>query len=140
MSFWDASAILPLCIVESATSRVDEFARDSDLIAVWWGTVVEVRSALERKLRMGDLALSDKNKGEIVLSRICRVWSEVPPSETIRGGAQVLLAKHPLRAADALQLAAALSWAEDSPSGRAFVCLDNRLREAAAKEGFTLAP
>ena len=48
---------------------------------------------------------------------------------------------HPLRAADSLQLAAALASAEEDPSGVGFVCFDIRLNEAASREGFTvLAP
>jgi hypothetical protein len=47
---------------------------------------------------------------------------------------------HPLRAADTLQLAAALIWAEETPQGLEIVCLDQNLREAALKEGFTLLP
>ncbi len=47
---------------------------------------------------------------------------------------------HPLRAADAMQLAAALVWTEDATSGAEFVCLDQNLREAALKEGFTILP
>jgi hypothetical protein len=47
---------------------------------------------------------------------------------------------HPLRAADALQLGAALVWCEEQSHGEVFVCLDARLREAARREGFSLAP
>jgi hypothetical protein len=47
---------------------------------------------------------------------------------------------HPLRAADALQLAAALIWVEEQPHGESFVSLDPRLRDSAAREGFTLVP
>jgi len=46
-----------------------------------------------------------------------------------------LLRIHPLRAADSLQLAAALTVAEQEPSSLSFVCLDQRLAEAAIREG-----
>ncbi|MDY7036218.1 MAG: hypothetical protein SV375_08680 [Thermodesulfobacteriota bacterium] len=49
-----------------------------------------------------------------------------------------LLCLHPLRAADPFRLAAALIWAEKYPIEHHFVCLDNRLRDAARDEGFTL--
>jgi hypothetical protein len=45
-----------------------------------------------------------------------------------------------LRAADALQLAAALVWCQGDPLQHGFVCLDQRLREAARREGFTALP
>jgi uncharacterized protein len=43
---------------------------------------------------------------------------------------------HPLRAADALQLAAAVVAAERDPPSLEFVSLDDRLLEAASREGF----
>jgi hypothetical protein len=36
--------------------------------------------------------------------------------------------------------AAALIWTEEATSGAEFVCLDQNLREAAMKEGFTVLP
>ena len=68
------------------------------------------------------------------------MWTEIRPSTAIRDRAIRLLAIYSPSAADALQLAAALTWAEDRPAGRAFVCLDDRLREAAHREGFTVLP
>lgn len=63
-----------------------------------------------------------------------------PHTEAVRQRAKRLLMVHPLRAADALQLAAALVWAAESPQGLELVCLDRRLKEAALKEGFTVLP
>jgi hypothetical protein len=45
---------------------------------------------------------------------------------------------HPLRAADALQLAAAYIAAERRPSSLELVILDDRLAAAARREGFVL--
>ncbi len=45
---------------------------------------------------------------------------------------------HPLRAADALQLAAAFIAAERRPSSLELITLDDRLAAAARKEGFVL--
>ena len=140
MSFWDSSAILPLCIDEKTSRSVIELAQGSGQIAVWWATVVEVQSAFERKARTEELSVDEKTKGEILLFQLSFDWVELPPAETIRNRARQLLSAHRLRAADALQLAAALAWAENSPRGKSFVCLDNRLREAAALEGFQVAP
>ncbi|TCJ16468.1 hypothetical protein E0L93_10140 [Rubrobacter taiwanensis] len=61
------------------------------------------------------------------------------PTNRLRSLAERLLAVHPLCAADALQLAAALRWCENNPAGREFVCLDDRLREAATKGGILRA-
>ncbi len=50
------------------------------------------------------------------------------------------LGTHPLKSADALQLAAALVWAGNTTRDHHFVCLDKRLRKAAGKEGFRILP
>lgn len=56
--------------------------------------------------------------------------------ERVRERARRLLESHPLRAADALQLAAALIASEEEPKDLPFVTLDRRLALAAEKEGF----
>ncbi len=75
-----------------------------------------------------------------ILDILRGAWSEVLPSENLRRRAERLLAVHPLRAADALQLAAALLWARGATNEHAFVCFDERLRQAAVREGFSLLP
>jgi uncharacterized protein len=65
-------------------------------------------------------------------------WYEVSPSNAVREQAEVLLHTYPLRAADSLQLAAALVWCRDRPAGRTFICADDRLCEAATRAGFTV--
>lgn len=51
-----------------------------------------------------------------------------------------LLELHPLRAADALHLAAALLAVEERPQGLGFVTFDLRLADAAEREGFAVLP
>jgi predicted nucleic acid-binding protein len=60
----------------------------------------------------------------------------VQPSDALRDTAVQLSDRYDLRAADAVQLAAALEWCEDDPSGRIFFTADQRLREAAVLAGF----
>lgn len=66
-------------------------------------------------------------------------WTEIQPGEEIRSHAGRLLRLHPLRAQDALQLAAALVWAGSPPAGQ-IVVFDRRLQEAARLEGLTPVP
>jgi predicted nucleic acid-binding protein len=63
-------------------------------------------------------------------------WTEVSALGPVRERAMRLVATHTLRAADAMQLAAALVAVSDRPAGHEFVCADARLRAAAAREGF----
>jgi len=54
----------------------------------------------------------------------------------VRDRADRLLGVHPLRAAAALQLAAALVLTQERPTGWLFVTADVRLAAVAAAEGF----
>ena len=65
-------------------------------------------------------------------------WHEIDPSEIVRESAIRFLRVHPLRSPDGLQLAAAFIAAERRPASLEFVTLDERLAEAARKEGFPL--
>jgi predicted nucleic acid-binding protein len=66
------------------------------------------------------------------------LWQVISPSAKLARDARALLEVYPLRAADALQLAAALEWCEGRPKGKVFLTFDQRLREAAGLAGFTL--
>lgn len=72
------------------------------------------------------------------LAELACGWHEVEPGETVKESAKRFLRVHPLRAADALQLAAAFVAAEGRPRALPFVTLDERLADAARKEGFAL--
>ncbi len=140
MKFWDSSAIIPLCLKEQTSEAVKRLIKSDEDIVVWWTTKVECVSALSRRRREGALDNSSELKAKAVLSALSEEWSEVQPSETVRQRAERLLAVHPLRAADAFQLAAALVWTQDNPQGFEIVCLDQNLREAGHKEGLTVLP
>ena len=131
MKFWDASAIVPLLVAERTTRSLQALAnRDSDLL-VWWGSQVECASALAR-LERG--ALLDVKGAALAFDRLKQLangWHEIEPSEIIRENALRFLRVHPLRAADALQLAAAFIAAERRPSSLEVVTLDDRFAEAA---------
>jgi predicted nucleic acid-binding protein len=113
---------------------------DPDMI-VWWASPVECASAVHRLRREGVFAPDAAARVLAALSDAFDAANVVQPGEMVRTAALRLLAVHPLRAADALQLAAGLVWSGDgSPEGRDFVCLDERLRTAATLEGFNALP
>jgi len=138
VKFWDASAIVPLLVAETTTRSLQALARrDSDML-VWWGSQVECASALAR-LDRG--AMLDGKAAALAFDRLRQLadgWHEIEPSEIVRENAIRFLRVHPVRAADALQLAAAFLAAERRPSSLEVVTLDERLAEAARKEGFEL--
>ncbi len=138
MKFWDASAIVPLLIAEAATRRVQALARrDADML-VWWGSEVECASALARLERAAALDAKGAAAAFDRLKRLSDGWHEIEPSEVVRENAIRFLRVHPLRAADALQLAAAFIAAERRPASLQAVALDERLADAMRKEGFDL--
>ena len=140
MNFWDTSAIVPLCVQEPTSTLVkDVLIRDEDMV-VWWGTRTECISALTRQVREGNLTPVDERNARHVLHTLEQSWNEMQPTEALRSTAERLLAVHPLRAADALQLAAALLWCQGATEGQGFVTFDRRLREAVYREGFTILP
>jgi predicted nucleic acid-binding protein len=138
MKFWDASAIAPLLVRDVFTPRMAALLQDDPDLVAWWGTPVECVSALTRREREGMLDRLAMASALARLRTLQAAWSEIEPSEMARETAQRLLRLHPLRAADSLQLAAALIAADHRPSQLPFVCNDNRLSEAAQREGFTV--
>jgi hypothetical protein len=112
-----------------------EYERDPEAV-VWWATEVECVSALSRLERDGDLSASSLSDALERLEALAGAWREVQPVPRVRQTAIRLLRVHPLRAADALQVAAALVTAEDHPATLPVVTLDNRLADAAEREGF----
>jgi predicted nucleic acid-binding protein len=139
-AFWDASAIVPLAIHQLATADAQSVQRTTGAMVVWWSTWVECESAFQRLLREGLTdgpgVVAAQRRVEALLLRA----TQVAPDESVRHRARLLLAAHPLRAADALQLAAAIEQARGFPRGHVFVCFDARLREAALAMGFDVRP
>lgn len=140
MKFWDSSAIVPLCVIESVSQLIHEVLMEDQAMIVWWATRIECISAFIRRTREGILDERGQEQARRSLMGLGEVWREVLPTQIVRETAERILAVHPLRSADALQLSAALIWTNKSPYRHHFVCLDRVLREAARKEGFTLLP
>jgi predicted nucleic acid-binding protein len=134
--FWDSSALVPLLAAESRTRAAQALYAHDPEVVVWWGTPVECASAIARLERDGALTAARAADAFARLDALSGSWFQVDPRDEIRETARRLLRVHPLRAADALQLAAAFVVAERRPPTLAFLTLDDRLREAAAKEGF----
>lgn len=136
MRFWDASAIVPLLVAEAMTQRMQALARQDPEMLVWWGSDVECMSALARLERAAALDAKAMAIASDRLKQLGDGWHELEPNEIVRESAMRFLRVHPLRAADALQLAAAFIAAERRPTSLQIVTLDDRLATAALKEGF----
>lgn len=109
-------------------------------MVVWWATRVECVSEISRRAREDTLGPEGESSARDLLNDLSGNWTEAQPTARLRTLSEQSLTIHPLRAAGALQLAAALIWCNSQPRGRPFVCLDERLRNAAARSGFILLP
>jgi predicted nucleic acid-binding protein len=136
--FWDSSAIVPLLVAEASSVAVmAAYELDPEVVA-WWATGAECVSALARLEREGSLTRASMSEGLRRLDGLARAWREVQPVTAVRETAIRLLRVHPLRTADALQLAAAIVAAEGHPASLPLVTLDERLAQAAEREGFVI--
>ncbi len=136
MRFWDSSALVPLLVPEASSSQLTGLMREDPAAAVWWSTPVECASALARLERESGMSREGVTLASKLLAIAVPGWTEVPPTDRVRDQAVRLLRLHPLRAADALQLAAALVLAEHDPRTLPFVTRDTQLAAAAEREGF----
>jgi len=134
--YWDASALVPLVVSEPSTELARTWLAEDSEIVTWAWTRVEIASAIERRAREGAVSRRDRRQVLERLDTFADTWDEVTEVLAVRSRASLLLARHPLRAADAGQLGAAL-LVNEQLDGRplSFMCLDRRLSEAAELEG-----
>jgi predicted nucleic acid-binding protein len=133
--FWDASTLIPLCVRQSITPSIESLY-ESYRVVIWWATPVEIASALARLVRTREISTSDCAKARRVAVVLADEWSVIEPSNALRDHAMRLVERYDLKAADAMQLAAALDWCDKVPRGEVFLTADQRLREAALLSGF----
>lgn len=132
--------MLPLVFEEAASATAAGLLAEDGDMAVWWGTWAECAVAISRLGREGKLDEEDEEETRAVLDLLAGTWLETRPTDDLRLLAVLLSRSYPLKAADALQFAAALRWCEGDTNGTGFVCLDERLRRAARYEGFDVLP
>lgn len=141
--FADSSALVKLYADEAE----HELIRAQEGLIASQLARVEVPSALWRKARAGDVTPEDAavlvaafdadySGVGVDLPR----FSAVAVTPALLDDAARLTAVHGLRAYDAVQLASARAAAAADPDCGTFAAFDDRLRRAAAVEGFQLLP
>jgi predicted nucleic acid-binding protein len=142
-AFADTSALVKLYAPEDGREIIGAL----DTVTVSELARVEVPSALWSKHRAGALTASQAavllRRFEIdfagAASRPPR-YAVAPVDSRLLHYAARLVGPHALAAGDAIQLATAQAVRDADPECRTFACFDDRLREAAAKVGFSLVP
>ena len=110
--FWDSSALIPILLPERRSAALTEAMAADREVTLWWGTPVECLSAIYRRHRECPLPAALLTEALNRLRALVEDADTVSPTDEVRRRAGRLVAAHPLRAADALQLGAALSgWA-----------------------------
>ncbi|ASJ13821.1 type II toxin-antitoxin system VapC family toxin [Thermococcus radiotolerans] len=136
VAFFDTSALVKHYHIERGSSIVNELM-ENYVVAISELAILEMTSALNRRFLSGELT---KRKLEWVLERF---YSDLEnyvvvtiSSETVSLATSLVL-KHGLKTLDSLQLASALRIKDEASI---FVTFDERLKNAAEKEGFTVLP
>ena len=140
MRYWDASALVPLVVAEPASDLVRGWLAEDDRIVTWVWTRTEIVSAIERRTREGSLSRLQRREVLERFDAFAGRWDEVTDVLAVRSRANALLARHPLSAADAGQLGAALLVQEQLAGPLTFVCLDQRVSSAAELESLRVLP
>jgi predicted nucleic acid-binding protein len=99
-------------------------------------TRVEAISAIARKKRERPELAVLWNRAMRELHQAASTWTQISDAVAARLNAERIVVDHPLRAADALQLGAALVAEDGERQSLELVTLDRRLADAARREGF----
>jgi predicted nucleic acid-binding protein len=136
-AYWDSSALVPLCVFQPQTVAAQVLYAKYKIVT-WWATQVEIVSGLARLTRTGAMTQQQFLLSKPFVQNLASGWLAVHESASIAPNACRLLELHPLRAADALQLSAALETCEHNPLGFALITADQRLADAARQMGFSV--
>ena len=89
-AFWDTSAVVPLCCQQRLSQGLRKRWRETARVVVWWGTTVEVRSAISRLHAEGLLTANGRRQALARLEVLRQEWREMMPSDKARGIAEGL--------------------------------------------------
>ena len=135
MKFWDTSALIPVLVAELQTARATRLLLNDPDVIVWTLTRVELLSALARRRRSDRAAAAWLRRARQEVLEMWPRWVEVTALETVRRHAERIVESHALRAADAMQIAAALVARAEGSDDLAFVTFDLQQAAAAEREG-----
>jgi hypothetical protein len=135
ITYFDASALAKRYVEEEHSLEVARLLAESSPATCRFSEV-EIASALARRCREGAFPVAERDRALATLRRDLDALYIVELVPEVVAAARELLRRHPLRAADAVQLGSALLLRDRLRSPIGFVAYDERLSAAAAKEGF----
>jgi uncharacterized protein len=116
MKFWDSSAIIPLLVPEQQSDSCLEILKGDRDILLWCMSRVKVISALTRRLREKALIFDQFQAAKMRFYQILESAYQITAIEKVMNRAVRLLEVHPLRTADACQLASGLVATQEDPT------------------------
>src|SRR5262249_56660596 len=75
VQYWDASALVSLCIDEDDTKTLRRLVRAG--LVTWSVSAVEIASAIERRQREGSLTRGEHAAARAALSDLAAAWTEI---------------------------------------------------------------
>lgn len=84
MRYWDSSALVPLVVVEPASSLAREWLADDERIITWVWTRIEIVSAIERRTREGSLSRRQRREARERFDAFAGNWDEVTDVLAVR--------------------------------------------------------
>jgi predicted nucleic acid-binding protein len=132
--------VAPLVVGQPSSTEPEPWIGEEAEAVTWTLPPVGVASALQRLVRDGALPERSALDAEALAGELLGHTHVVSDVERMKPLACRLLRVHALRAGDALQLAAALAWADGAPNGLVLHTFDRRLALAAEREGFRVIP
>jgi predicted nucleic acid-binding protein len=142
MVYFDSSAVVALYVAQAISPNARSTRRTAGALATSWLTYAEVLATLRL---MGRRRLLTTASEQLAISRFLVDWSSFQRlllDRRVAAHVRRLLSAHPLKGADAVQLASALILARRAADGGVpfSFATDNRtLARAAMAEGLTLA-
>lgn len=136
MIYWDSSALIKKYLREEGSDVVHRRLKADSVVITSQIAYAEVHATFARKLR--EKAFSTR-----IHQKICRLFDAdwkamiiVRMDDVLLPVIRDLLVRHPLRSADSIHLASAVHVSERARhSSLSFACADEKLLEAAIKEG-----
>ncbi len=137
MIYWDSSALVASLVLEDATQKISEALEELDEERSYTTmiTPLEVESAIQRKLKERSLTPKQANEARKLTMDFRKNVFLMATDHNVLDMGLHLQKIYGLRPADAIQLASA-RIGTDNPANVFFLCLDEKLNEAAKSEGF----
>ena len=137
--YFDASALVKRYVHEVESPAVNRWLGESSS-ATCRLSEAEIAATLARKLRDHELSSATHKQKIALLNADLVSMRVIEMSPAIFVGVNAVVERYPLRAGDALHLAAALILRDVLGEELEFVCYDTRLRRAAQAEGLRVLP